>query len=95
MQTENLPGKYGRTIVRLGYSQITFGFPVMITTGGREVSEPVSEVSRPDIGLHDGLVPAVAEGRADRRLVALPRSVQHRQRGRDEAPAHRDDGHRT
>jgi len=61
-------------------------------TGRREVSEPIAEVSRADLWLHDGLVQSLAKRRADRRVVTLSQSVQHRQRGRDQETAHRDDG---
>ena len=45
--------------------------------GGREVPESVAEVSRSHLGLHDGLVPALAEGRSRRRLQSLPRQLRH------------------
>ena len=50
----------------------------LTSPGGRKVSEPIAEVSRSHIRMHDGLVRAVAEGRPRCRLEPLPHQLRDR-----------------
>ena len=65
----------------------------ILISGWQEVPRPCPGVSGSDIGLHHGLVPAMAQGCPDCRRWSLPLQVRHRMHRGCEAPTDPLDGH--
>ena len=62
------------------------------SSGWREVSESIVEVSRTHLRLHDGLVPALAERRSCCRVESLSGQLRHGLHAERETSRRTDDG---